>query len=92
MTATNDRILAACAEHDLTAWIVDHLQFDDAPVLESFALLAHSAGRQPGVRFGTLVLGQSFRNPALAAKIATSLQFLTDGKFILGHWGWLARG
>jgi len=84
MTAMNGRILAACAEHDLTAWIVDHLQFDSAPLLESFALLAHSAGRQPGVRFGTLVLGQSFRNPALTAKIATSLHFLTDGRFILG--------
>jgi alkanesulfonate monooxygenase SsuD/methylene tetrahydromethanopterin reductase-like flavin-dependent oxidoreductase (luciferase family) len=84
MTAMNDRILAACAAHDLSAWVVDHLQFDDVPLLESFALLAHSAGRQPGVRFGTLVLGQSFRNPALTAKIATSLHFLTEGRFILG--------
>jgi alkanesulfonate monooxygenase SsuD/methylene tetrahydromethanopterin reductase-like flavin-dependent oxidoreductase (luciferase family) len=84
LTATNARILAACAAYDLTAWVVDHLQFDGVPLLESFALLAHSAGRQPGVRFGTLVLGQSFRNPALTAKIATSLQFLTEGRFILG--------
>jgi alkanesulfonate monooxygenase SsuD/methylene tetrahydromethanopterin reductase-like flavin-dependent oxidoreductase (luciferase family) len=84
LAATNARILAACAQHDLTAWVVDHLQFDSVPVLESFALLAHSAGRQPGVRFGTLVVGQSFRNPALTAKIATSLQFLTGGNFILG--------
>jgi alkanesulfonate monooxygenase SsuD/methylene tetrahydromethanopterin reductase-like flavin-dependent oxidoreductase (luciferase family) len=80
----NDRILAACAEYDLSAWVVDHLQFDSVPLLESFSLLAHSAGRQPGVRFGTLVLGQSFRNPALTAKIATSLHFLTGGRFILG--------
>jgi alkanesulfonate monooxygenase SsuD/methylene tetrahydromethanopterin reductase-like flavin-dependent oxidoreductase (luciferase family) len=84
LTSMNDRILAVCAEHDLTAWVVDHLQFDSVPLLESFALLAHSAGRQPGVRFGTLVLGQSFRNPALTAKIATSLDFLTGGRFILG--------
>src|ERR1700682_4259771 len=84
LAATNDRILAACAEHDLSAWVVDHLQFESVPLLESFALLAHSAGRQPSVRFGTLVLGQSFRNPALTAKIATSLDFLTDGRFILG--------
>jgi alkanesulfonate monooxygenase SsuD/methylene tetrahydromethanopterin reductase-like flavin-dependent oxidoreductase (luciferase family) len=84
MRAMNERILAACAQHDLTAWIVDHLQFDEVPLLESFALLAHSAGRQPGVQFGTLVLGQSFRNPALTAKIATSLDFLTEGRFILG--------
>jgi len=84
LTTTNDRILAACAEHHLTAWVVDHLQFDSVPLLESFSLLAHSAGRQPGVEFGTLVLGQSFRNPALTAKIASSLHFLTDGRCILG--------
>jgi alkanesulfonate monooxygenase SsuD/methylene tetrahydromethanopterin reductase-like flavin-dependent oxidoreductase (luciferase family) len=84
MVAMNDKILAACTEHDLSAWVVDHLQFDDIPLMECFALLAHSAGRTPGVRFGTLVLGQSFRNPALTAKIAATLQFLTGGRFILG--------
>ncbi|MDQ6675099.1 MAG: LLM class flavin-dependent oxidoreductase [Chloroflexota bacterium] len=84
LTTTNDRILGACAQYDLTAWVVDHLQFDSVPLLESFSLLAYSAGRQPGVQFGTLVLGQSFRNPALTAKIASSLQFLTGGRFILG--------
>jgi alkanesulfonate monooxygenase SsuD/methylene tetrahydromethanopterin reductase-like flavin-dependent oxidoreductase (luciferase family) len=84
MTAMNDRLLSACAEHGLTAWVVDHLQFDEVPLMECLTLLAHSAGRTPGVRFGTLVLGQGFRNPALVAKIAASLQFLTGGRFILG--------
>lgn len=84
MAAMNDRILAACAAHDLSAWVVDHLQFDDIPLMECLALLAHSAGRAPGVRFGTLVLGQGYRNPALTAKIAATLQFLTGGRFVLG--------
>jgi alkanesulfonate monooxygenase SsuD/methylene tetrahydromethanopterin reductase-like flavin-dependent oxidoreductase (luciferase family) len=84
MVAMNDRILGACLEHDLTAWVVDHFQFDDIPLLECLALLAHSAGRAPGVRFGTLVLGQGFRNPALVAKVAATMQFLTSGRFILG--------
>ncbi len=84
MVAMNDKILAACAEHDLSAWVVDHFQFDDTPLMECFSLLAYAAGRAPGVRFGTLVLGQSFRNPALTAKIAATLQFLTGGHFILG--------
>jgi alkanesulfonate monooxygenase SsuD/methylene tetrahydromethanopterin reductase-like flavin-dependent oxidoreductase (luciferase family) len=84
MVAMNDRILAACTERDLTAWVVDHFQFDDAPLMECFALLAYSAGRTPGVRFGTLVIGQGFRNPAMLAKIAASLQFLTGGNFVLG--------
>src|SRR5579862_6033157 len=84
MVAMNDKILAACTEYGLTAWVVDHFQFDDIPLLECLSLLAHSAGRTPGVRFGTLVLGQGFRNPAVTAKIAASLQFLTGGRFILG--------
>jgi alkanesulfonate monooxygenase SsuD/methylene tetrahydromethanopterin reductase-like flavin-dependent oxidoreductase (luciferase family) len=84
MVGMNDKILAACVEHDLTAWVVDHFQFDDIPLLECMSLLAHSAGRTPGVRFGTLVMGQSFRNPALVAKMAATLQFLTGGRFILG--------
>jgi len=84
MAAMNDKLLAACTEHGLTAWVVDHLQFDEAPLLECLSLLAHSAGRTPGVRFGTLVLGQGFRNPALTAKIAASLHVLTQGRFILG--------
>lgn len=84
MTARNEQILTACATHDLSVWMVDHLQFDDLALMECFTLLAHAAGRFPGLRFGTLVLGQSFRNPALTAKIAATLQFLTGGRFILG--------
>ncbi len=84
MVAMNERVLAACMEHDLAAWVVDHFQFDAMPVLECLSLVAHSAGRAPGVRFGTLVLGQGYRNPALVAKIAATLQLLTGGRFILG--------
>ena len=38
----------------------------------------------PGLRWGTLVLGQGYRNPALTAKMAATIQFLTGGRFILG--------
>jgi alkanesulfonate monooxygenase SsuD/methylene tetrahydromethanopterin reductase-like flavin-dependent oxidoreductase (luciferase family) len=33
---------------------------------------------------GTLVLGQGYRNPALLAKMAATLQFLTGGRLVLG--------
>lgn len=84
MMHANERLLQAASEHDLSCWIIDHFQFDAQPILECFALLAYLAGQQPGLRWGTLVLGQGYRNPALTAKIAATLQFLTGGRFILG--------
>ena len=84
MVAANERLVAAAVEHDLSAWFIDHLQFDDQPLLECFAMLAHTMGRFPTLRAGTLVVGQNFRNPALLAKIAASLAFLSGGRFILG--------
>ncbi len=84
MMRANERVLQAAAEHDLTCWVIDHFQFDADPIFECLAFLAYHAGRHPGLRWGTLVLGQGYRNPALTAKIAATLQFLTRGRFILG--------
>jgi alkanesulfonate monooxygenase SsuD/methylene tetrahydromethanopterin reductase-like flavin-dependent oxidoreductase (luciferase family) len=84
MARANDRILAAARAHDLSCWVIDHFQFGTDPILECLAFLAFGAGRVPGLRWGTLVLGQGYRNPALTAKIAATLQHLTGGRFILG--------
>jgi alkanesulfonate monooxygenase SsuD/methylene tetrahydromethanopterin reductase-like flavin-dependent oxidoreductase (luciferase family) len=67
-----------------TVWISDHLQFGDEPRMEGWTLLTYLAATFPRFRFGHLVLSQSFRNPALLAKMAASLQNLTGGRFILG--------
>jgi alkanesulfonate monooxygenase SsuD/methylene tetrahydromethanopterin reductase-like flavin-dependent oxidoreductase (luciferase family) len=84
MTHANERLLRAAADHELSCWIIDHFQFDADPILECLTFLAFQAGRHPGLRWGTLVLGQGYRNPAVTAKIAATLQFLTAGRFILG--------
>jgi alkanesulfonate monooxygenase SsuD/methylene tetrahydromethanopterin reductase-like flavin-dependent oxidoreductase (luciferase family) len=84
MTRANERLLRAAADHDLSCWVVDHFQFDEQPIFECFAFLAYQAGQHPGLRWGTLVLGQAYRNPALTTKIAATLQSLTGGRFILG--------
>jgi alkanesulfonate monooxygenase SsuD/methylene tetrahydromethanopterin reductase-like flavin-dependent oxidoreductase (luciferase family) len=84
MLRANERLLQAASAHDLSCWIIDHFQFDAQPILECLTFLAHTAGRVPGLRWGTIVLGQGYRNPALTAKIAATLQFLTNGRFILG--------
>ena len=65
-------------------WVEDHFQWDKRVVIEAVTSLTYLAGRHEKVRFGNIVLGQSYRNPALTAKMAANLQMLTHGRFILG--------
>src|SRR5262245_1285992 len=67
-----------------TIWIEDHLQFGHRPTLEGWTFLTYLAALHPRYRFGHLVLSQSYRNPALLAKMAATLQHLTGGRYILG--------
>ena len=71
-----------------SAWIPDHFMnqnHDDYP--ESLATISYLAALYPQLHFGPVVLGQSYRNPALLAKMAATIQQLTDGRFILGIGG-----
>ncbi len=79
-----NRALDLVTGHFDSAWIIDHLQFGDAGVLEGFTALAYVAALYPQLKFGHTVLCQSFRNPALLAKMGATLQFLSGGRFILG--------
>jgi alkanesulfonate monooxygenase SsuD/methylene tetrahydromethanopterin reductase-like flavin-dependent oxidoreductase (luciferase family) len=79
-----DRALRLVAGHFHGAWLIDHVQFGDADVLEAFTTLSYMAARHPRLAFGHTVLCQSFRNPALVAKMGATLQFLSGGRFILG--------
>jgi alkanesulfonate monooxygenase SsuD/methylene tetrahydromethanopterin reductase-like flavin-dependent oxidoreductase (luciferase family) len=67
-----------------TLWASDHLQFGNAHVLECWTRLCFLAGRFERFQVGSLVLGQGYRNPALLAKMAATLQFLTSGRLVLG--------
>ncbi|MEO7119388.1 MAG: LLM class flavin-dependent oxidoreductase [Candidatus Limnocylindrales bacterium] len=67
-----------------TVWISDHLQFGNEHTVEGWTLLTYLAAAFPRFRYGHLVLSQSYRNPALLAKMAASLQELSGGRFILG--------
>lgn len=79
-----DRALELVTGHFDSAWFVDHLQFDETDVLEGFTALSYMAARHPQLKFGHAVLCQSFRNPALLAKMGATLQFMSGGRFILG--------
>jgi alkanesulfonate monooxygenase SsuD/methylene tetrahydromethanopterin reductase-like flavin-dependent oxidoreductase (luciferase family) len=78
------RALDLISGHFDSAWIIDHLQFGDQDILEGFTALSYAAALQPQLRFGHTVLCQSFRNPALLAKMGATLQFMSGGRFILG--------
>ena len=67
-----------------TLWVNDHMQFGDAPVMESWTRLTYLAALFPHLRVAHVVLGQGYRNPALLAKMGATLQYLTGGRFILG--------
>ncbi|MBE3559403.1 MAG: LLM class flavin-dependent oxidoreductase [Ktedonobacteraceae bacterium] len=67
-----------------SAWFIDHLQYGDQPLLEAWTIVTYWAALYPQLKFGHVVLCQSFRNPALLAKMAATLQYLTGGRFVLG--------
>ncbi len=83
---TNERHLSLAQEGGFdTVWVEDHMaSWGDRAHLECFTNLAWLAGRHPGTRYGTMVCGVSFRNPAYLAKVAVNLHVLTGGRFVLG--------
>jgi alkanesulfonate monooxygenase SsuD/methylene tetrahydromethanopterin reductase-like flavin-dependent oxidoreductase (luciferase family) len=73
-----------------TVWLSDHLQQFGQPWPEGWTRLAYLAAAEPRFRYGHLVLSQSYRNPGLLGAMATTLQGLSGGRFILGLGaGWL---
>lgn len=72
------------------AWIADHFfpwmgSIDQTIATpEAWTTIAYLTGRFPKLTFGSIVLCQSYRSPALLAKMAASLQSLSGGRFILG--------
>ena len=78
------RGLELIAGHYDSAWIIDHLQRDGSYLMEGWTALTYLAAHQPRLMFGNAVLCQSFRNPALFAKMAATFQYLSGGRFILG--------
>ncbi|MCP4195559.1 MAG: LLM class flavin-dependent oxidoreductase [Proteobacteria bacterium] len=65
-------------------WMPDHFMDNQIDVPESMTLLIFLAGQYQTFQFGPIVLSQSYRNPALLAKMAATLQQLSNGRFVLG--------
>lgn len=86
MIAANERHIEIARSAGIdTIWVEDHMMgWREKAHLECFTNMAWLAGRHTGLRYGTMVCGQAFRNPAYLAKMAVNMHLLTEGKFILG--------
>ena len=75
-----------------SVWVADHLMhgFDDA-IMEGWTTLSVIAGRTSRVGLGTIHLAQPFRAPAIAAKMAATLDAVSAGRLIFFYdCGWQA--
>ena len=72
-----------------STWQADHFVpwagFQDpmTDTLEAWSTIAYLAGRYPNLMVGNFVLCQSYRSPALLAKMAATLQTFSEGRLIL---------
>jgi alkanesulfonate monooxygenase SsuD/methylene tetrahydromethanopterin reductase-like flavin-dependent oxidoreductase (luciferase family) len=84
MLDDNRHILGLLRPPFTAFWVEDHFQWDDLPTLEAWTAMAYHAAEFPHLRVGSLTLGQSYRNPALTAKMAAMLHAHSGGRLILG--------
>ncbi len=87
-----DDTIEACKHAGATGWegiwFADHFMPNDAdvdqPIHEAWSVLAAIAAVVPDVRIGPLVAGNTYRSPALTAKIATTIDHISGGRVVLG--------
>ena len=73
-----------------TVFVMDHfyqlpmLGTPDQPMLEAYTALGGLATVTENVQLGTLVTGNSYRNPTVLAKAITTLDVMSQGRAVLG--------
>ena len=91
-----DAALAAEAAGWDSIWTWDHLLAIfgpwEQPIFEGWTTLAAAAPLTSKVRLGLMVGANTFRNPGLTAKLATTLDHVSGGRAVLGIGGaWFER-
>lgn len=72
-------------------WFADHFippganrEEESLTAFEGFAAISAVAGMTRKLRLGHLVAGNTYRNPALVAKMSGTIDHITEGRFTLG--------
>lgn len=91
-----DEVLAVTRHAEATGWhgvwVADHFMPNtgpdgppaDGPMLESWSVLSGLAASTERLRLGTLVLGNTYRHPAVVANAAATLDHISGGRLVLG--------
>ena len=85
-------VLELCQHAEATGWdgiwYADHFmpnaEDTSAPWPEAWTTLSAIGARTERVRIGTLVSGNTYRHPAVLAKMAATLDHITNGRVVLG--------
>jgi F420-dependent oxidoreductase-like protein len=67
-----------------SVWLDDHLMFGKRPVLECWTTLSALSSITARIRLGTMVLCNSYREPSLLAKMAATLDVISNGRLEFG--------
>ncbi|MBT0160066.1 TIGR03560 family F420-dependent LLM class oxidoreductase [Candidatus Bathyarchaeota archaeon A05DMB-2] len=63
-----------------SVWLDDHLMFKSSSILECWTALSALATLTNRIRLGTMVTCNTFRNPALLAKMAATVDVISNGR------------